>query len=80
MQLSTPSPVVPTTGAWKNAKKIFTEQNQKNLLFHKQFAKEEIQMPNKHIRKSPISLLFKQLKVEIIYIIFFLKAKYIGKL
>lgn len=32
-------------------------------------------MANKHIRKSSITLLFKQLKIKIIYIIFFFKVK-----
>ena len=44
------------------------------MFFHKQFAKKETQVSSKHIRTSPISLLFKQLRLEIIiYIIFFLK-------
>ena len=77
MHLYTPTPVVPTSGAWIMLKEYLPNGIENNLLFHKQFAKEEIQMANKHIRKSPISLLFKQLKVEIIYIIFFLTVKHL---
>lgn len=56
-------------------KKYLLNGTEKNLFSHKQFAKKEIQVVNKYIRKSPILLLFKQLEVEIIYITFFLKVK-----